>query len=80
MVDALTAGELRQRLSELSSREEAADLLGSGRPTKSRLIEVARSLDIRIGSGDRKEEIVDRIVEGTLGYRLRHHALRGDRR
>lgn len=80
IIDRLTASELRQRLGELSSREEATQFLIAGRPTKVRLIDVARSLDIRASSADRKDEIVDRIVEGTLGYRLRHEALRGESR
>jgi hypothetical protein len=66
--------ELIQQLRGSQRRDAAADLL-AGRSRKD-LAAIATEAKVRVDSRANKEDLVDRIVEGTCGFRLRHEAIR----
>jgi hypothetical protein len=61
----------------MSSREQGAQHLLSAAPTKTALQEVARYLDLPVRKSETIAELRERIVEATIGYRLRSRAIRG---
>ncbi len=66
-----------ERLIAFSSRLEAQDLLSARFPTKKNLEAIARKLDIPIIRQDKIEELRDKIVEATVGARIRSQAIQG---
>lgn len=66
-----------ETLTALSSRQEAQALLDSRFPTKKNLEAIARRLDIPIVRQDKVEELRDKIVEATVGARIRSQAIQG---
>ncbi|WP_147445101.1 hypothetical protein [Corallococcus sp. CA053C] len=65
------------RLRSFQSREEGAALLVDRYPTKSLLQGLARHLDVHVAKEDDVEMIRNKIIETTIGYRLRSSAVRG---
>ncbi|WP_433531693.1 Rho termination factor N-terminal domain-containing protein [Micromonospora sp. CA-263727] len=63
-----------ERLAAMTSRADGTAYL-SGWPLRA-LRELAAGLGLRSVGGLRKAELVERIVEGTIGYRLSSIALR----
>jgi hypothetical protein len=70
-------GELARELNGAESRDEAERLLRAGKLTGPRLKELARILDITVQNKDTKDKLQAKIVEGTIGFRLRSRAIRG---
>lgn len=70
-------GELARALNEAESREQAEQLLRDGRLTAPKLKELARMLDVTIQNKDTKDKLQAKIIEGTIGFRLRSRAIRG---
>jgi hypothetical protein len=68
---------VRSRLSALPSREEGRAYLDSLKLNRPSLRRLALALDLPVPRTDSVERIKDRIVEGTIGYRLRSEAIRG---
>lgn len=64
-------------LTMLANRQEAQALLDSRFPTKKNLEAIARRLDIPIVRQDKVEELRDKIVEATVGARIRSQAIQG---
>lgn len=69
---------LVESMKRASTREEAAAALESAQLRKADLIAIARSLDVPVASKDRIESIQERLLESTVGYRLRSRAIRGE--
>ena len=68
---------VRSKLLGLTAREEGRaylDGLGLNKPSLQRL---ASTLDLPAPNTDSVDRIKDRIVEATIGYRLRSEAIRG---
>lgn len=65
------------KLTMLSSREEASQYLDATFSTKKALDQIARHLDVPVPKQDKVETIRDKIIEATVGARLRSEAIKG---
>ena len=65
------------KLSTFDSRDEAQSYLKSVAKTKKDLEQIARHFEMVISKRDKIENLVDRIVETTVGARLRSRAIQG---
>ena len=74
--EALTG--LQERLRNTNTRQRARELINEILHTKAELTRFARALDIPVPKSISSEQIKDRLVEGTVGYRLRSAAIRGN--
>jgi len=66
-----------EQLRVLSSREEGVSLLKKVASTKVALTILARALDLPVGKKTPIEELVEKVVESTIGFRIRSAAIRG---
>lgn len=71
------ADDLRAKLEECKSRDEARAILGELKMSKKELQRVSRELDLPVPRDDDAERLVDRIVESVVGFRLRSMAIQG---
>ena len=69
--------QLRQALQETGSREQAGALIDECLYSKADMIRFARFLDIPASQKSSSEDIKNRLVEATVGYRLRSAAIQG---
>lgn len=69
--------EAIRRLSVLASRQEAQVLLDSMYESRKQLEIVARRLDIPIAKQDKVDALRDKIIEATVGARMRSQAIQG---
>ena len=77
---ALEDGQLKDIVSQLNSfhdRESGLALLNDRCNTKARLEQVARSLDLPVQRKDNAHRLRGKVVEATIGYRLRSEVIRG---
>lgn len=65
------------RLVEFSSREDAQKFLDENFGGRKLLELIARSLDIPIMKQDRVDALRDKIIESTVGARMRSQAIQG---
>lgn len=63
-------------LSKIKTREEGEKYLLDLKLTKKSLIDLGKSLLISIAARSKKEEIINIIVESTIGSRLKVDALK----
>jgi len=68
---------LVEKLTSFNSREEASDFLFRTFETKRPLEQLARSLDIPIIKQDKVEILREKIIEATVGARIRSEAIKG---
>lgn len=68
---------LVEKLTSFSSRDEASDFLLRTFETKKSVEQLARSLDIPILKQDKVETLRDKIIEATVGARIRSEAIKG---
>jgi hypothetical protein len=71
--------EMADKLSQFLTRDEATEYLTQSMVLKSDLIKLASLLDIYINKSDGKDKIVDKIVESTVGARVRSKAIKDTR-
>ncbi len=64
-------------LADAPTREAGQTVLTERNWNKTALIALARRLDLPVQRRDPNERIRDRIVEATIGYRLRSKAIQG---
>ena len=69
---------LRRELQEAGSREQARVLIDRYLHSKADLVHFARVLDIPAPQKSSSDDIKTRLVESTVGYRLRSAAIRGN--
>jgi hypothetical protein len=67
--------EIKQKLEGLSSREDGLKFLKNNCKTKNDLIKLAKQIDIPVSSSYKVEQLRERIVEATIGYRIRSAAI-----
>ena len=70
--------KLKSTLDRAGTREEARKLIDRSLHTKSDLMRLAQVLDIPAPKRATSEELRDRLVEATVGYRIRSAVVRGD--
>ena len=68
---------LIEKLTSFGSRDEASDFLLRTFETKKPVEQLARSLDIPILKQDKVETLRDKIIEATVGARIRSDAIKG---
>lgn len=68
--------KLQGALQNTDTREQARELIDGILHTKEELTRFARVLDIPVPKSIPSEQIKDRLVEGTVGYRIRSAAIR----
>jgi rRNA maturation endonuclease Nob1 len=68
-----------EKIKTANSREEVQNILSNeaSLSLKENLTKVARSLKILVQKIDKKEDIENKIIEFTIGSRLRNDAIRG---
>lgn len=76
-LDAAQLAELASRLRSLNSRAEGERVLEETVSSRSGLEAVARHLRLPARREDRREDLVQRIIEGTIGFRLSSAAVQG---
>lgn len=73
---AVDVNYVHEELSRASSREEARAVLEELSPLREQLKQVAKHLDLPTPKSDTVDRLRDRIVDGTVGFRLRSDAIR----
>lgn len=69
--------ELKVALSKIDSHGEARQVIGNSLSSRAQLMCFARALDIPMPKNPTSEELRDRLVEATVGFRVRSAAIRG---
>lgn len=69
--------EILHHLNQASTREDGIEILNKDCKTRSHLVALARAADLPVQKRDKVLTIRDRIIEATIGYRLRSRAIRG---
>lgn len=59
------------------TREEGEELLATKVTSKSDLSQLARNLDLPVQKSDSTEQLTAKIIEATIGFRLRSAAVQG---
>ncbi|MER5776928.1 hypothetical protein ABT144_22045 [Streptomyces sp. NPDC002039] len=70
--------EVRAALADKASREDGHAYLEELHLTRVGLQHLARAMDLPLNRTDRVDRIKERIIEATIGYRLRSDAIQGD--
>lgn len=65
-------------LRRTNTREQARELIDNALHTKDQLLELARALDIPVPKTVNMEHLKTRLVEATVGFRIRSAAVRGE--
>lgn len=73
-----SATELVKKITDFESRDAAKRFLETEYPDKKTIEQIARHLSIPIKRQDTVEEILNKIVEITVGARLRSGAIQGN--
>ena len=76
-LDVAQLSEIASRLRSLDNRAAGERLLREVAPSKSALDMLARHLDVAVRREDRLDDMVRRIIEATIGFRLSSAAVRG---
>jgi hypothetical protein len=71
--------EICRKLESLQNREDAARLLKSQDLSKTDLRRIAKALDVSYQKDDTTDRLTDKIVEATIGFKLRSEAIQGRR-
>ena len=69
------ADNMLKLLQKMDSREKGIHLLESSSLSKIDLLQISKALDIPTNNKDNIKLLQDKIIEGTIGYRLRSHAI-----
>lgn len=69
--------EIESALRKMESREQGNIYLHEKLLSKDGLIELARHLDLPVQKRDSIKLISEKIIETTIGYKLRSHAIQG---
>jgi len=72
--------DIRHALELGNSREEGAVLLKEKCSTKEELTRLAKYLDLPVQKLDKISQISERIIESTIGFRIRSAAIQGEKR
>lgn len=75
--DNFNSAEIAKKLEEFSDRVIASNYLREIASSKKSLELIARHLDIALSKQDKAEDLINKIIESTVGARLRSSAIRG---
>jgi hypothetical protein len=76
-LDAERLKDIAVRLSSMDNRASGEQLLHDVAPTRAALETLARHLDVTVRREDRQDDLVGRIIESTIGFRLSSAAIHG---
>ena len=65
-----------ENIDNFTTREEASGYIYSMNLTKAGLTSLSKKLDVHINKSDKKENIINRIVESVIGSKLRVQAIK----
>lgn len=65
-------------LNSINSRREGESFLISKKTSKSDLESIAKRMDIPLSKKDNIAKMIQKIIEGTIGYRLNSQAIQGN--
>lgn len=68
-----------EQLTTFPNREEAQQFLNSNFSTRKAIESIARRLDIPISKQDKVETLRDKVIEATVGARVRSQAIQGNK-
>ncbi|MDH2918173.1 MAG: hypothetical protein PXX73_03115 [Sideroxydans sp.] len=71
-------GGIIKTLADFSSRNEALQFLNANFPTRKSVDQIARKLDIAISKQDKVETLREKVIEATVGARIRSQAIQGN--
>nr|VFJ54773.1 MAG: hypothetical protein BECKFW1821A_GA0114235_10505 [Candidatus Kentron sp. FW]VFJ61041.1 MAG: hypothetical protein BECKFW1821B_GA0114236_10635 [Candidatus Kentron sp. FW] len=69
--------EVARLLGNIDDRDEGRSLLEQRVPNKDLLTRLVRHLDLPLQQRETVKRLKDKIIEATIGYRLRSQAIRG---
>lgn len=69
-------GEALIKLNSFSTKEEALDYLKNGGLKVKELKAIAKQAEIFVKSKSKKDEIIDKLIEGTVGVKIKMKILR----
>jgi hypothetical protein len=69
--------EILAKLTAFANRADASNFLEGAVETKKGLEQLARHLDVAVLKQDKTETLRDKIIEATVGARLRSEAIKG---
>ena len=72
-----TFQQIASTLKNLTTREEGFNLLNEKVSTKNDLTEIAKFLDLSVKKYETIDQIRSKIIESTIGFRLRSAAIQG---
>ena len=78
IVDEKSIQEYVSQLRTSDEREKGTDLLNKKNITKSFLKRLAKQIDIPVSHRDNVEILKEKIIEATIGYRLRSKAIQNN--
>lgn len=70
---------LKEVLSKIDNHEAARQAIGDSLRSRAQLVSFARALDIPAPKNATSDELKDRLVDATVGFRVRSAAIRGRR-
>ena len=74
-LDDINFEKIYQKIAAMTSREDGFAYLKKHNYTKKNLELLAKYLDVNIKRADKSEQVIDKIIEATIGYRLRSEAI-----
>lgn len=69
---------LREQLYAFESRDALANFVEERFPRKADIVAVSRIVKVAVNKNDDYEAMLDRLIDATIGYKLRSRAIRGD--
>jgi hypothetical protein len=70
--------DLREKLYSFESREALADFIDDKFPRKADVIALSKVARVAVNKNDDYVALVERLIDATIGYKLRSRAIRGD--
>ena len=74
----INSNEIINILNSINSRREGESFLISKKTSKSDLESIAKRMDIPLSKKDNIAKMIQKIIEGTIGYRLNSQAIQGN--
>lgn len=69
--------ELVSKLNDFATREEAEEWITSASLTKRQFCDVLRTIDVPWDKNDNLERLRQKLIENTVGFKLRSRAIQG---
>lgn len=77
--DPVDYNQIKEFLRKTESREDAEAFIEKACKNKTILVQLAKYLELEVKSSDKRSELVFKIVNGTVGTRLKSNVFRSDR-